>query len=167
MSLSLTRQGLGTIVVPEVNPIQNVAGSVTDGNLNISVNGINSNDIALPMSAGAKQLVKTGDITQFITLSYSRVTVTKEFDIEYILGYSGFQINRVTVSKGSYTYGSGQYSLGSCILAIDASTAGILIDIPTTSAIKPSLVVRIFGYNTDNIIYSESTAADIGYRLYA
>lgn len=48
IGLSLTRQGLGTIVVPEINPVQSVEGTVSDGMLKISVNGIESGDIPLP-----------------------------------------------------------------------------------------------------------------------
>ena len=48
IGLSLTRQALGTIVVPEINPVQSVNGTVSDGKLKISVNGVESGDIPLP-----------------------------------------------------------------------------------------------------------------------
>ena len=48
MGLSLTRQGMDAISVSAVNPVQSVTGEVSNGNLKIAVNGVESGDIPLP-----------------------------------------------------------------------------------------------------------------------
>ena len=42
--------------MPEVNPVQSVSGTVSEGNLKITVNGVESGDIPLPESDSATEL---------------------------------------------------------------------------------------------------------------
>ena len=85
------------------NAVNSVSGSVSGNNLNISVNGV-AGQVVFPSSG--KQLVTSGDISQFIEFQgVSGCDVIKDFDIEYFIS-SGYGltciVSQASVRKGNY-----------------------------------------------------------------
>ena len=79
-------------------------GAFSDGTLTLEKS---NGDIEIPItSIDSKQLVTSGDITQFVSYDANSkiLTVNKDFDIEYIFmdGGRDLSVSRCTVSKGKY-----------------------------------------------------------------
>ena len=85
------------------NAVNSVSGDVDGNTLEIEINGV-AGQVVLPSSG--KQLVTSGDVSQFIEFQGgSRCDVIKDFDIEYYVS-SGYGLtcimSQASVRKGSY-----------------------------------------------------------------
>lgn len=167
-TLSTTVSRVSTL--EETPAVENVSGTVTNGSLTVSVNDVESDPIALP--TGGKQLVTSGDITQFVSVASNTTTVNKEFDIEYIhVDTTRVVTSRKTISKGSYPFNI-RMALGSTLILDNITNIG-------TDAIAYAYIAIYASGNTvtpyyDNrdecaIINTENTPSSNGYfyRLYA
>ena len=151
-----------TTIVKDVTP------KIVNGNtLRVEVNGV-SGQVALP--TGGKQLVTSGDITQFISVNTESetITVNKEFDIEYIMLVSGSSdrkvSSRITISKGTYPLPNVNYMRLGVIHIYPSGSDFTCILINDTG-----INVQIDGNSNTSIITSENITEFNGrsYRLYA
>ena len=119
------------------NAVNSVSGSVSGNTLDIDVNGV-SGQVALPISS--KELVTSGDVSQFFTASNSSITVVKEFEIEYIKAeHNSIDISTSTIYPGVYT-GLDEYDAVSIGNTYTSSYWGIIIR--ATSSLMYSVLVN-------------------------
>lgn len=146
----------------DVPIIKDVTPQIINGNtLRVEVNGV-SGQVALP--TGGKQLVTSGDITQFVSVSGNKLIINKEFDIEYIFaGSPNFYIIRTTISKGEYNFNTDIIQLG----LIDYNGSYYYVSGAKNGTISVSVGSSII--NTNDIIYTENIESVVvrKYRLYA
>ena len=156
---------------------------------NIVIPGV---DLSSATSSG-KKLVTSGDITDFVTAStsgnvlgakYARLTVLREFDIEYILrgdrghSYAAFA-HRTTVSKGRYGVSDTSdpdyphVYIGAIMLPIDPVDFAENPNYTEFFAIHCDVNGNVEVFSTDNYIqfkicYNETVPDNTAYyRLYA
>ena len=110
-------------------------------------------------------MVTSGDISQFVTYSNNTITVSKDFDIEYIFCGNGFMLSHTTIKAGVYTRGGtgARIFLGFMNYGTTECWVGV-----QTNNIK--IMITVFDEDENvNISYEEGVTMTTGnwYKLYA